>query len=57
MEIVLSKFELLCFSVWFGAAIWVSFISGFVMFKTLPRHMFGRVQAKLFPRYFGLSAV
>ncbi len=57
METVLSRFELLCFAVWFGSAIWVSFISGFVMFKTLPRHMFGRVQAKLFPRYFGLSAV
>lgn len=26
------------------------------MFKNLPRQTFGRLQSKLFPQYFGLSA-
>lgn len=40
------------FGSWFGCSMWVSFVSGLVLFKNLPRHVFGRVQAKLFPRYF-----
>jgi hypothetical protein len=31
-------------------------VAGIVMFKTLPRQEFGRVQAKLFPIYFQMSA-
>ncbi|CAB9526648.1 Transmembrane protein 205 [Seminavis robusta] len=49
--------HLLSFSSWFGCSIWVSFIAGIVMFQNLPRHVFGRLQAKLFPAYFLFSAV
>lgn len=48
--------HLLAFSSWFGCSVWVSFIAGIVMFKTLPRHTFGRLQSKLFPAYFIFSA-
>lgn len=48
--------HLLAFSSWFGCSVWVSFIAGIVMFKTLPRHTFGRLQSKLFPAYFLFSA-
>ena len=48
--------HLLAFSSWFGCSVWVSFIAGIVMFKALPRHIFGRLQSKLFPAYFIFSA-
>ena len=49
--------HLLAFSSWFGCSVWVSFVAGIVMFKTLPRHTFGRLQSRLFPAYFVFSAV
>ena len=49
--------HLLAFSSWFGCSVWVTFIAGIVMFKTLPRHVFGRLQSKLFPAYFQFSVV
>eukprot|EP00531_Pseudo-nitzschia_arenysensis_P011548 CAMPEP_0116117142 /NCGR_PEP_ID=MMETSP0329-20121206/1410_1 /TAXON_ID=697910 /ORGANISM="Pseudo-nitzschia arenysensis, Strain B593" /LENGTH=210 /DNA_ID=CAMNT_0003610677 /DNA_START=8 /DNA_END=640 /DNA_ORIENTATION=- len=49
--------HLLAFSSWFGCSIWVTFVSGIVMFKTLPRHVFGRLQSRLFPAYFQFSVV
>lgn len=49
--------HLFSFASWFGCSMWVNFISGIVMFKTLPRHTFGRLQAALFPRFFQYSAV
>jgi len=52
----LMLIHLLAFSSWFGCSVWVSFIAGIVMFKTLPRHTFGRLQSKLFPAYFIFSA-
>jgi len=48
--------HLLAFSSWFGCSVWVSFVAGIVMFKTLPRHTFGRLQSRLFPAYFWFSA-
>ncbi|KAL3910935.1 MAG: hypothetical protein SGILL_007489 [Bacillariaceae sp.] len=42
---------------WFGCSVWVSFVAGLVMFKNLPRHVFGRLQSKLFPAYFLFSAL
>ncbi|PSC74334.1 Transmembrane 205 [Micractinium conductrix] len=48
--------HLLAYGSWLGAIVWTTFIAGIVMFKNLPRQMFGRVQSKLFPLYFGLSA-
>ncbi|XP_072976786.1 uncharacterized protein [Typha angustifolia] len=49
--------HLLCFSTAWGAALWVTFIGGIVMFKNLPRHQFGSLQGKMFPAYFMLVAV
>ena len=49
--------HILAFSSWFGCSIWVTFVAGIVMFKTLPRHVFGRLQSRLFPAYFQFSVV
>ena len=49
--------HLLGFSVAFGAALWVTFIGGIIMFKNLPRHQFGNLQSKMFPAYFSLVGV
>ena len=49
--------HLFSFSSWFGCSIWVSFVGGIIMFKNLPRHVFGRLQSKLFPAYFKFSTV
>ncbi|KAM0947605.1 hypothetical protein DsansV1_C07g0069211 [Dioscorea sansibarensis] len=46
--------HLLCFSTAFGAALWVTFIGGIIMFKNLPRHQFGSLQGRMFPAYFTL---
>ena len=53
----LKSAHLLVVATWFGTTVWTSFVAGLVMFKALPRHTFGRLQSKLFPRYFFLSAV
>lgn len=53
----LTLLHLLSFASWFGCSIWVSFVAGIIMFKNLPRHVFGRLQAKLFPAYFLFSAI
>lgn len=53
----LAMVHLLFFASWFGCSMWVSFIAGIIMFQNLPRHVFGRLQAKLFPAYFLFSAV
>ncbi|KAI4365713.1 hypothetical protein MLD38_021677 [Melastoma candidum] len=44
--------HLLCFSTAWGAALWVTFIGGIIMFNNLPRHQFGNLQSKMFPAYF-----
>ncbi|XP_058188383.1 uncharacterized protein LOC131305350 [Rhododendron vialii] len=49
--------HLLCFSTAFGAALWVTFIGGIIMFKNLPRHQFGNLQSKMFPAYFAMVGV
>lgn len=49
--------HLLAFGSWFGCSVWVSFVAGVVTFHTLPRHVFGRLQSKLFPAYFVFSAI
>lgn len=48
--------HLVAFAAWLGSTIWVTFIGGITMFKNMPRQMFGKVQAKLFPQYFALHA-
>ena len=49
--------HMLAFGMWFGTLGWTSFIFGIVAFKNLPRQTFGKLQAKLFPKYFTVSAV
>lgn len=49
--------HLLCFAASFGAGLWVTFIGGIIMFKHLPRHQFGNLQARMFPAYFALVSV
>ena len=41
--------HLLAWGLWMGSNIWTTFAVGITMFKNMPRQMFGRVQAKLFP--------
>jgi hypothetical protein len=45
------------FSGWLGTQLWVTFFAGVTMYKVLPRHTFGLVQSKLFPKYFLLGGV
>ncbi|KAK9280846.1 hypothetical protein L1049_003736 [Liquidambar formosana] len=49
--------HLLSFATAFGAALWVTFIGGIIMFKNLPRHQFGNLQSKMFPAYFAMVGV
>ncbi|XP_050376406.1 uncharacterized protein LOC126793819 [Argentina anserina] len=49
--------HLLSFSTAFGAALWVTFIGGIIMFKNLPRHQFGNLQSKMFPAYFTMVGI
>ncbi|KAH9608872.1 hypothetical protein KSS87_002361 [Heliosperma pusillum] len=49
--------HLLCFSTAWGAALWVTFIGGIIMFKNLPRHQFGNLQSKMFPAYFTMVGI
>ncbi|KAI6674551.1 hypothetical protein NL676_002457 [Syzygium grande] len=54
---VLKLAHLLGFATAWGAALWVTFIGGIIMFKNLPRHQFGNLQGKMFPAYFTMVAV
>lgn len=47
--------HLLVLSGAWGMQMWVTFASGFLLFRSLPRHTFGLVQSKLFPVYFHVS--
>jgi len=40
---------------WFGISLWVTFVAGVLLYKYLPRHLFGEVQGKIFPYFFGMS--
>ncbi|XP_067139801.1 transmembrane protein 205 [Centruroides vittatus] len=45
------------FATHFGTQIWMTFISGLVLFFNLPRTVFGQVQKQLFPKYFFLNSI
>jgi len=53
----LTVLHLFSFASEFGCSMWTSFVGGLIMFHNLPRHVFGRLQAKLFPRYFQFSII
>ncbi|EFN53418.1 hypothetical protein CHLNCDRAFT_136618 [Chlorella variabilis] len=48
--------HLLAYGIWLGSLVWTSFVAGITMIRHLPRQTFGRLQARLFPKYFALSA-
>uniref|UniRef100_A0A0D6R7R0 TMEM205-like domain-containing protein n=1 Tax=Araucaria cunninghamii TaxID=56994 RepID=A0A0D6R7R0_ARACU len=54
LAVVLKLAHLLSFATAWGAALWVTFIGGIIMFKNLPRHQFGNLQGKMFPAYFSM---
>lgn len=55
---VLSNFIYLgSFCAHFGCQIWMTFVSGLALYFSLPRHIFGRCQEILFPKYFLLNAI
>lgn len=51
-----ASIHLLTFGTWFGTVAYTTFVAGITMFKNLPRQTFGRLQAKLFPKYFALCS-
>lgn len=52
----LAILHVLSFGTWFGTVAYTTFVAGITMFKNLPRQTFGRLQAKLFPKYFALCS-
>jgi hypothetical protein len=52
-----ATIHLLAYGTWLGSVFYTTFIAGFTLFKNLPRQTFGKVQAKLFPKYFNLGAL
>lgn len=51
-----ASLHLLSFGTWFGSVAYTTFIAGITMFKNLPRQTFGKLQSKLFPKYFALGS-
>jgi putative copper export protein len=49
--------HLLSFATWFGTMSYTTFVVGITAFKNLDRQTFGKLQAKLFPKYFALSSI
>ena len=45
------------FVFWYGALLYFTFVQAPLLFKTLPRDLFGLVQSKLFPAYYLISYV
>lgn len=51
-----ATLHLLSFGTWFGSMSYTTFIAGLTMFQNLPRKTFGKLQSKLFPKYFALCS-
>jgi hypothetical protein len=51
-----ASIHMLSFATWFGMVAYTTFVAGIIMFKNLPRQTFGRLQSKLFPKYFSISS-
>jgi hypothetical protein len=52
-----ATINILSFGTWIGTVVYTTFVAGITMFKNLPRQTFGKLQAKLFPKYFSLCSV
>lgn len=48
---VLRFLHLLAYAVTFGSAVWMTFISGRILSRTIPREQFRAVQTKMFPYF------
>lgn len=48
---VLGFLNLLTYAVTFGSAAWMTFVSGRILSRTIPREQFRNVQTKMFPYY------
>lgn len=51
-----SLLHLCSYGIWLGANVWTTFVAGITMYKNLPKQTFGKLQAKLFPKYFQMGA-
>lgn len=49
--------HLFTFSTVYGSAIWVTFVSGLILSKHVPRQQFGYVQSRMFPVYLRILAM
>lgn len=49
--------HLFTFSTVYGSAFWVTFVSGMILSKHVPRQQFGYVQSRMFPVYLRIMAV
>ncbi|XP_037683063.1 transmembrane protein 205-like isoform X2 [Choloepus didactylus] len=54
---LIKTLHLVFLATFWGMQIWVTFISGFVMGSSLPRHTLGFIQSRLFPFYFHTGSV
>jgi len=54
---IMASVHLLSFATWLGMVNYTTFVAGITMFKNLPRQTFGKLQSKLFPKYFAISSV
>jgi len=45
------------FIFWYGTLLYFTFIQAPILFKTLPRELFGQVQSQLFPAYYIISYI
>lgn len=52
----IGSVHMLSFGTWFGMVAYTTFVAGITMFRNLPKQVFGRLQSKLFPKYFAISS-
>ncbi|CAM6023781.1 unnamed protein product [Sphagnum balticum] len=48
---------LITFATTYGSAVWMTFVSGVILSKSIPRQQFGFVQSRIFPLYLKFVAV
>ncbi|CAK9205114.1 unnamed protein product [Sphagnum troendelagicum] len=57
LVLALARFlHLLTFATIYGSSLWVTFVSGIILSKNIPRQQFGFVQSRLFPVYLRVVA-
>ncbi len=49
--------HLFTFVFWYGTLLYFTFVQAPILFKTLPRQLFGEVQSHLFPAYYLISYI